>query len=125
MIKIACLLEKKDGVVAWRFHDTGHICVMDAETGEVLRDFPRGDWTDEELARWVLREDCEAIITGPMERRPFEIVAEEGMITRYNGVGRRAPEAVRQMNACALDLIPDYEGGVGCGAGGECHGHEH
>lgn len=123
MIKIGCLLDKKDGIIPGRFSQTGYIVVIDAETGTVLKEFPRGGRSDIELARWVLEEDCEAIITGPMEQEPFEIVAEEGMITRYNGVGRRAQEAVRQMNLYQLDIIPDFEGGTGCHSGEECHKH--
>ena len=125
MIKIGCLLDKKDGVIAARFQDTGYICVLDAENEQLLKEFPRGEMTDIELARWVLEEDCEAIITGPMEQVPFEIVAEEGMITRYNGAGMTALDAVRRMNAYRLELIPDFIGGTGCGAGGECHDHSH
>ena len=50
MIKIACLLEKKDGVVAWRFHDTGHICVMDAETVQQYKTHEIG----EVVGEWIL-----------------------------------------------------------------------
>ena len=125
MIKIGCLLDKKDGVIASRFQDTGYICVIDAENYQLLKEFPRGGMSDEELARWVLEEDCEAIITGLMEQVPFEIVPEEGMITRYNGAGRTALEAIEQMNSYRLKIIPDFEGGTGCHSGEGCHEHEH
>lgn len=125
MIKIGCLLDQKDGAIARRFAETRYMIVVDAETYKVLKCFPRGKMTDTELARWVLEEDLEAIITGPMEEGPFTIIAEEGMITRYNGVGRQAMDAVRQMNAYQLDLIFDYEGGTGCHSRGPCHEHAH
>ena len=123
MMKIACFLDKKGGVVADLFANTGYIVLTDADTYTVIEEFERGEMTQVEMARWVLKTDCEAIITGPLEEAPFEIIAEEGMITRYNGVGLEAMDSVRKMNAYALTLIPDFIGGTGCHSGEGCHEH--
>lgn len=123
MMKIGCFLDKKDGVIAEFFSETGYVVLIDAENDSVLSGFERGEMSQVDLARWVLEEDCEAIITGPLEEAPFEIIAEEGMITRYNGVGLEAMESVRMMNAYKLKLIPDFIGGTGCHSGEGCHEH--
>nr|SIP63275.1 hypothetical protein [uncultured bacterium] len=119
MIKIGCMLEEKGGKIAARFEQTRHVLLVDAENEEILGEVNAEGWSEEELARWVLQEDCEAILTGPMQKRPFEIVAEEGLITRYDARGLEPLEAIRRMNAYRLPIIPDYEGGTGC------HRHSH
>lgn len=123
MIKIACLLNKKNGVIADFFADAAHAVVIDAETGKVLADFGRARMSEAEFARRVAQEDVEAVITGPIEKEPFEILAEEFMITRYDGSGLKPAEAVKLMNAYRLRMLPDFIGGTGCHSGGECHEH--
>ena len=125
MIKIACLLDKKNGTVAGMFSDARHVVLIDAENGNVIKEFARGKLSDAEFARRIAEEDPEAVITGPMNREPFEILAEEFFITRYDGGGLKAGEAVRLMNAYRLRIIPDYIGGTGCHSEGECHEHDH
>ena len=123
MIKIACLLDKKNGKVADMFSDSCHAVVIDAENGKILRELPRGRVSDTEFARMIAAEDVEAVITGPMNKEPFEVIAEDYCITRYDGGGLKAGEAVRFMNEYRLRIIPDYIGGTGCHSGGECHEH--
>lgn len=129
MIKIACLLDKKNGVIADSFAKARHAVIMDADTGSILKEFGRGNAakgiSDAEFARKIAQEDPEAVITGEIEKEPFEILAEEFWITRYNGVGLKVSEAIRLMNEYRLKVIPDFIGGTGCHAGGECHEHEH
>ncbi|MBQ6389641.1 MAG: hypothetical protein IJH90_08530 [Mogibacterium sp.] len=123
MIRVACLLDKKNGTVAAMYSDAGHAVVMDAETGKILKEVPRGRASDTEFARMIGAEDVEAVITGPMNKEPFEVLAEQYFITRYDGGGLKAGEAIRCMNAYRLRMIPDYIGGTGCHSGGECHEH--
>lgn len=123
MIKIACLLNKKNGRVAGLFREANHAVFIDAETSRFLTELPRGGMTDEEFALRLAKEDPEAVITGPIERRPFEILAERYGITRYDGRGCRTGEAVRLMNAYRLPIIPDFIGGSGCHSGEACHEH--
>ena len=123
MIKIACLLDKKNGRVADLFSDSCHALVIDAENGKIIKEIPRGKASDTEFARTIAAEDVEAVITGPLNKEPFEVIAEEYCITRYDGGGLKAGEAVRLMNEYRLRIIPDYIGGTGCHSGGECHEH--
>ncbi len=129
MIRIACLLNKRNGVIADSFAEAEHAVFIDSETGNFLKEFGRGNhsgrMTDAEFARRIAEEDVEAVITGEIEKEPFEVLAEEFWITRYNGVGLKVAEAIRLMNAYRLEMIPDFIGGTGCHAGGECHEHEH
>ena len=124
MIKTACLLDKKKGVVAAMFAEANHAVLIDAENGRILGEISRGGASDGEFARLIVSDDLEAVITGPMNREPFEIIAEEYCITRYDGSGLKSSEAIRLMNEYRLRIIPDYIGGTGCHSGGECHGHD-
>lgn len=123
MIRIACLLDKKNGKIAGLFREAVHAVLIDAETGDILKEIARAGVSDAEFARKLAEEDPEALITGEMNREPFEIIAEEYGITRYDGGGLKAGEAVRLMNAYKLRIIPDYIGGTGCHSGGDCHDH--
>lgn len=123
MIRIACLLDKKNGKIAGLFSEAVHAVLMDADTGNVLKEIPRGSLSDSEFARKIAAEDPEALITGEMNKEPFEIIAEEFCITRYAGARLKAGEALRLMNEYKLSMIPDYIGGTGCHSGGECHEH--
>ena len=124
MIKTACLLNKKNGTVAKLFSDAEYAVLIDAESGSFIRGFSRGSASDTEFAHMIGAEDPEAVITGEINKEPFEILAEEYYITRYYGGGLKSGEAVRLMNAYRLRMIPDYIGGTGCHSGGECHEHE-
>ena len=124
MIRTACLLDKKNGRVAYYFSDSCHALVIDAESGQILKELSRGKMSDADYARMIAAEDVEAVITGPLNKEPFEVIAEQYCITRYDGGGLKPGEAVRLMNEYRLKIIPDYIGGTGCHSGGECH-HDH
>jgi len=123
MIKITCLLDKKDGKVPALFSDAGYAVVMDADTNTVLGEFSRESMNDEAFALRISKDDPEAVITGEIEEKPFVILAERFGITRYDGSGYGAQEAVKLMNAYRLRIIPDFIGGTGCHSGEECHDH--
>ncbi len=125
MIRIACLLDRKDGIVPGLFNEAEHAVVIDAESGSILMELDRGKMSDTEFARAVAETGVEAVITGEIEQDPFEIIADQFGITRYRGTGYRTGEAVELMNAWRLPVIPDFIGGTGCHSGGECHGHGH
>ena len=124
MIKTICLLDRKNGTVADLFSNAQHAVIIDAESFGVLGEIARGKAGDTEFARKLAAEDPEAVITGGINKEPFVILAEEHGITRYDGAGLRASEAVKLMNAYRLRIIPDYIGGTGCHSDiGECHDH--
>lgn len=125
MIRIACLLNKKNGVIAQTFEEAAHAVFIDAETGSILKEMPRMGMTDEEFAEALGEEKVEAVITGAIEKAPFNILAEKYWITRYDGVGLRISEAVRLMNEYRLRMITDHIGGTGHHDHGHDHDHEH
>lgn len=61
-----------------------------------------------------MKWDCEAVICGEIERSPFLILAEEGNVTRYNGNGLSAGQALEKMLRYDLPLIKEHLGGGGC-----------
>jgi predicted Fe-Mo cluster-binding NifX family protein len=79
----------------------------------------------EALVRAVVESGCEAVVCGPhIGQACFDPIADAG-ITRYNGAGLGILTAADAAERSALPLIPDYEGGHGCGSGsGNCEdGH--
>ena len=84
----------------------------------------------EELAQAVVRSGCEAVVCGPhIGKACFEPIAD-ACITRYNGEGLDVLTAALRADRGTLPIIPEYEGGPGCGSGGgecgECEdGHHH
>ena len=70
-------------------------------------------------------EDCEAIICGQIKRTAFDILYKEG-ISRYDGSGKNATQALKALGRYELNMITDCIGGTGCvgaASGGECHEH--
>lgn len=126
MIKVALVMDG-EARVAGEFAAGVCLMIADADTGECLCALPVQEMTPVEVAGKIVEADCEAVITGPISRGPFEIIADEGCATRYNGVGLPMAEALEKMNAYALPLIPDYIGGTGCHPGNEanCKTHTH
>lgn len=129
MLKVALLTDGpgEQARVSPEFAAGTYLVVADADTGKILSTLPCGQMCQEEIARRIVEEDCEAVITGPIPRKPFEIIADEGCATSYNGVGAAVPEAIEKMNSYALPLIPDYIDGKGCHPGNEvnCKDHHH
>lgn len=68
----------------------------------------------EDLAGEVLKYDCEAIITGKIEPKAFNILAD-ACVTRYLGAGRSAQDALGLMEKNSLEFIKNYDGSEGCG----------
>ena len=67
---------------------------------------------------------CEAVVCSKhIGKECFEPIADAG-VTRYDGTGLGVIAAAHGAEDGTLPLIPDYEGGTGCGSGtGECHEH--
>lgn len=79
------------------------------------------------LADRIVVEDCEAVISGPIEETPFVRIADEGCATRYDGSGLPALLAVDKMNNYALPLLTDFIVGTGSHPSDEsnCAYHRH
>ena len=115
----------KEGKIPALFADASCLLITDADTGIVHAKYTGNDMTGSDFARKLIEHDCEAVICGPIEREPFLIIADEGCITRYNGVGLSADDALKAMNADRLPLIVDFIGGSGCGSAHTECSHEH
>ena len=76
-------------------------------------------------ARMIAESFCEAVVCAAhIGKDCFEPIADAG-ITRYAGAGCGVLAAAHGAEDGTLPLIPEYEGGPGCGSGtGECHEHE-
>ena len=64
------------------------------------------------FAQKVVDHDCEAVICGPIEKEPFELMAGK-MVSRYDGSGHTVERAYKYMVQYRLELIRDYIGGPG------------
>lgn len=119
MLKIALITDGRDfdSLVSHSFSAGKYVLIVDAESGKLLRSIDRGANTDAQLSKIIVAEDCEAVISGPIEEAPFVILADEGCCTRYNGAGEPALLAVDKMNDYALPLLTDFIGGTGCHPG--------
>ena len=71
-------------------------------------------FSEEELSKKVIDFNCEAIITGNLNKTAFDILAE-ACITRYFGYGNSAGEALVLMEKNSLNLIRNLEGTNDCG----------
>jgi predicted Fe-Mo cluster-binding NifX family protein len=58
----------------------------------------------------ILKHDCEALISGSIEKQAFEVLMM-AQVTRYMGANCRAKDALHLMDANQLDFIlaPDGE----------------
>ena len=74
-----------------------------------------------ELAKELMTYDCEALITGELGPATFDMIAD-ACITRYNGVGHSAMEALEYMEKRMLKLIRNLEGTDECD---DSHHHHH
>ncbi len=105
-----------DGKIPAMFADANYLLIADADTGIVHVRYARNGMTDRDFARKLIEHNCEAVLCGQIEKEPFLIIADEGCITRYNGTGLSADDALKAMNADLLPLIVDFIGGIGCGS---------
>ena len=78
-----------------------------------------GENVDVAFAQKIAEHDCEAVITGDITEKPFEMLVM-ACITRYYGYGHTAKEALDLMDAYKLEYIRNIERtDEGCG------GHDH
>lgn len=117
MIIAACIGE--DGKIPALFADTQQVWIIETDTLEVtsiLRD--KDAMTN---ARYIVQQDCEAVLCGAIEEAPFVVLADEGHVTRYAAAGLTPEEATKRLLRFALDYIKDYIGGTGCESEGKQH----
>ena len=115
---------KVSGIVPKTFRDAPFLLIVDAEQGKVIEILAREDSANLAFAEAVVARHCEALITGPMEKEPFEIVAGAN-VTRYDGSGRKVERAWHYMQTGRLGWIRDYIGGPGPAAHPHAESCEH
>ena len=111
-IAITCENEEITGKVPALFETSPFLMIIDADKNEIFKIYGKQDKKNLVFAKKVLEHDCEAIICGPIEKEPFDLLADAG-VTRYNGVGMTVQEAYDGMNAYKLSWITDHIGGKG------------
>lgn len=109
------------GKVPEMFAGSPYLLIIDAETGELLHSEAFGAGKEVDMARRVLEWKCESIICGPMEQPPFDVVALEGHVTRFDGADMPIAEALARLHVHELEYIKDFVGGAGCPSTHEEH----
>ena len=124
--------EALNSLVFGEFARTPYLLVVNMETMEktVVPHTP-DTGSDEALARAILEYDCEAVITGKLEEKAFNVLANAA-VTRYAGTGMTAEYALTAMENRELKLIRNPEGTDECTSVHEgleelevCSGHHH
>ncbi len=75
------------------------------------------------LAKTMIENDCEAVITGSLKEEAFDLLAD-ACITRYFGAGNLVLDALRMMENRELKLIRNLDYTDDCG-GDHKHNHHH
>ena len=91
-IAVTCENMEINGLVPNTFKDSEFLMIIDADKNQIFKIYGKQDPENMVFAQKVLEHDCEAIICGPMEKEPFELLADAG-VTRYNGSGRKVQKA--------------------------------
>ena len=117
-IAVTCENMEINGLVPKTFKDSEYLMIIDADKNQIFKIYGKQDPDNMVFAQKVLDHDCEALICGPLEKEPFELLAGAG-VTRYNGSGHKVQTASDKMNRYQLDWIADYIGGPGA------FGHSH
>ena len=122
---IAVMSDRPDlaGTVPDRFETSPALLFVETEGDKLLR--AESGKAAADYAKLIAESFCEAVVCAShIGKDCFEPIADAG-VTRYDGAGLGVLAAAHGAEDGTLPLIPDYEGGTGCGSGtGECHEHE-
>ena len=88
-IAIASETEEIDGLVPATFKESPFLMIIDADKNQIFHVYGKQDPDNLVFAKKVVEHDCEAVICGPIEKEPFEILVKAG-VTRYLGCCRTA-----------------------------------
>ena len=128
MLKVAVATtgKKAESLIPGKLATAKHLFIADLDEFAVLKIYDAEELRrDEVFAQKAVEENCEAIVCGGIKKEAFDILYKEG-VSRYNGAGKTATEALKLLAADALPMITDNIGGTGCvghQSGGECHEH--
>ena len=127
-MKIAVMSDRADlnGIVPDTFEDSPVLLVIETDSGTLTEVYE--GLAAESFAQKIAASGWEAVVCGPhIGKDCFEPIAD-ACVTRYNGAGQAVAAAALAADRGRLPLIPDYEGGTGCGSGtgacGDCEHHD-
>lgn len=114
-MKIAVVAEGKslDSQVSEKFEKCLYLLIVNMNDLSITA-INNEEVSGENLANEILKYDCEAVITGDIEERAFDILAD-ACVTRYYGVGYSVEKALELMDNRSLKLIRSYDGTDNCG----------
>lgn len=114
-MKIAATADGKnrDAVICPAFETSPYLLIFETDTGEITDIIENNGVDGVKFVNAMVRNNCEALVCGPIQSQAFEMISS-ACITRYNGVGLHAGEAVWRAETNNLEYIRDYEGGTGC-----------
>ena len=125
-IAICSETDSADGLVAMNFEKAQYLLLVDTDQGNIYDVIKKNDEGNILFAGKIVDEDCEAVITGPIEKVPFEIMANAG-VSRFDGNGMKGQRAYIRFLRNQLPLIRDYIGGPGPAGHSHdfsCHDHD-
>ena len=122
-MKIGIVTDKntEDAVVAESLEKGGYLIVVETETMAAQAMISNGG-SGENFPQALIDYGCEAVVTGTIQQKAFDIIAE-AQITRYNGYGLDIGTAAESAHFDILPLIVAFEGGKSCRE--MPHDHEH
>lgn len=100
-----------EDLVAEEFEKSACLLIVETDdlSYEVYQNQEQIDGSGLAMAQKVFDEDCEALISGSIEKLAFEIIAD-AYITRYLGANYPAKIALELMENNQLELIQEYNG---------------
>ncbi|MEI8216481.1 MAG: NifB/NifX family molybdenum-iron cluster-binding protein [Eubacteriales bacterium] len=128
-IAISTNIDNVDGIIDERFSMSKFLLIMEIDD-DTLRMSSKSsypfDMPETALAVVVIEENCEALISGILNYEAFNILANEG-VTRFDGRGLTAKEAINRMNSQNLGYFknPENEEDDIHIHQGSCEGHKH
>jgi predicted Fe-Mo cluster-binding NifX family protein len=112
--------------VSNEFISCKYLLIVDMDNTQINEIENPGESTGETLARKVVDYNCEAVITGRLTPVAFDIIADED-ITRYDGYGYSAEDALALMERNGLKFIKNVDGTDECDTkhtANSCESHE-
>lgn len=100
-------------VVTEEFATCKYLLIVETETLNVMAVENPGDATGVMLTNEVIKQGCEAVITGALTPEAFELLVS-ACVTRYYGVGYAVKKALALMESYELKLIRNSEGTDKC-----------
>lgn len=102
-----------DSQVSEKFEECLYLLIVNMNDLSVTA-IKNDELSGENLTNEILKNNCEAVITGNIERAEFDILADDG-ITRFLGVGYSVQKALELMEKRSLELIRNHDGSQSCG----------